>query len=113
MKSLTQSGLRAIAHSQFEISLLIQGVLRDVQHAFVGRCVHAGKRFPAAMMEADCAALCCPKGVPDTGRRAMRGGTEHSSATCSSAVSRRFVALSQQHLTTGCGASSTRWTCRW
>ena len=166
MKSLTKSGPRAIPDSQFQISLPMQGVLRDVQHAFVGLCVHAGKQVLAAMMEADRAALCGPKGVPDAARRAVRGGTtgskvvlggqridirrprvraldagevplptfawaagvdplntatmtaiaagvstrryaktvdrlppdEHSSATSSSAVSRRFVALSQQQL---------------
>jgi len=166
MKSLTKSGPRAIPESQFQISLPMQGVLRDVQHAFVGLCVHAGKQVLAAMMEADRAALCGPKGVPDASRRAVRGGTtgskvvlggqridmrrprvraldagevqlptfawaagvdplnsatmtaiaagvstrryaktvdrlppdEHSSATSSSAVSRRFVALSQQQL---------------
>ena len=166
MKSLTKSGPRAIPDSQFQISLPMQGVLRDVQHAFVGLCVRAGKQVLAAMMEADRAALCGPKGVPDAARRAVRGGTtsskvvlggqridmrrprvraldagevqlptfawaagvdplnsatmtaiaagvstrryaktvdrlppdEHSSATSSSAVSRRFVALSQQQL---------------
>jgi len=166
MKSLTKSGPRAIPDSQFQISLPMQGVLRDVQHAFVGLCVRAGKQVLAAMMEADRAALCGPKGVPDEGRRAVRGGTtgskvvlggqridirrprvqaldagevrlptfawaagvdplnsatmtaiaagvstrryaktvdrlppdERSSATSSSAVSRRFVALSQQQL---------------
>lgn len=166
MKSLTKSGPRAIPDSQFQISLPMQGVLRDVQHAFVGLCVHAGKQILAAMMEADRAALCGPKGVPDSARHAVRGGTtgtkvvlggqridirrprvraldagelqlptfawaanadplntatmaaiaagvstrryaktvdrlppdEHSSCTSASAVSRRFVALSQQQL---------------
>jgi len=166
MKSLTKPVLRAIPEAQFQISLPMQGVLRDVQHAFVGLCVHAGKQVLAAMMEADRAALCGPKGVPNVDRRAVRGGTtrskvvlggqridirrprvravdagelhlptftwaaaadplnaatmgavaagvstrryaktvdqlppsEHASCTSSSAVSRRFVALSQQQL---------------
>ena len=166
MKSLTKPALRAIPVSQFQISLPMQGVLRDVQHAFVGLCVHAGKQVLAAMMEADRAALCGPKGVPDMRRGAVRGGStpskvvlggqridirrprmraidtgelqlptfawassadplntatmsaiaagvstrryaktveqlpadEHASSTSSSAVSRRFVALSQQQL---------------
>ena len=166
MKSRTKSGLRAISDSEFQISLPMQGVLHEVEHAFVGLCVHAGKQVLAAMMEADRAALCGPKGVPDAHRRAMRGGSarskvvlggqridirrprvraldvgelqlpsfawaasadplnmatmaamaagvstrryastidqlpphEHSAATSSSAVSRRFVALSQQQL---------------
>lgn len=166
MKSLTKSGLRAIADSQFQVSLPMREVLHDVQHAFVGLCVQAGKQVLAAMMEADRAALCGPRGVPDAHRRAVRGGStsskvvlggqridirrprvrgidagelalpsfawaagadplnaatmaaiasgvstrryagavdrltphESSSATSSSAVSRRFVALSQQQL---------------
>ncbi len=166
MKSLTKRPLRAIPAAQVQISLPLQGVLQDVQHAFVGLCVHAGKQVLAAMMEADRVALCGPRGVPDAARRAVRGGTisskvvlggqrvdikrprvrgtqagelqlpsfawaadadplnaatmsaiaagvstrryastvdalpadEHSSATSSSAVSRRFVALSQHQL---------------
>lgn len=166
MKSLTKCGLRAIADSQFQISLPMREVLHDVQYAFVGLCVQAGKQVLAAMMEADRAALCGPRGVPDAHRRAVRGGStsskvvlggqridirrprvrevdagelalpsfawaagadplnaatmaaiasgvstrryagtvdrlpphESSSATSSSAVSRRFVALSQQQL---------------
>lgn len=67
MKSLTNSSRRAIPDSQFQISLPMQGVLRDVQHA--------GGQVLAAMMEADRAALCGPKGVPETARRAVRGGS--------------------------------------
>jgi transposase-like protein len=52
----------------------MQGVLQDVQHAFVGLCVHAGKQVLAAMMEADRIAYCGPKGVPDAARKAVRGG---------------------------------------
>jgi len=78
MKSLTKTGPRAIAEHQYQISLPMQGVLHDVQHAFVGLCVHAGKQVLAAMMEADRWAVCGPKGVPDAGRRAVRGGTTRS-----------------------------------
>jgi transposase-like protein len=166
MKSLTKSGLRAAPAVQLQISLPLQGVLQDVKHAFVGLCVDAGRQVLAAMMEMDRQALCGPKGVPDTARSAVRGGTtrskvvlggqrievkrprvraleagevalpsfewaaaadplnaatlaamaagvstrryattvdalptaEHASATSRSAVSRRFVALSQQQL---------------
>jgi hypothetical protein len=78
MKSLTKSGLRAVPDSQFQISLAMHGVLRDVEHALVGLCVRAGKQVLAAMMEADRAALCGLKGVPDAARRAVRGGTTRS-----------------------------------
>ena len=39
--------------AQVQISLPIQGVLRDVRHAFLGLCIDAGQRVLAAMMEAD------------------------------------------------------------
>jgi len=78
MKCVTKSGLRAIPDSQCQISLPMQGVLRDVQQAFVGLCVQAGKQVLAAMMEADRAALCGAKGVPDATRRAVRGGSTDS-----------------------------------
>jgi transposase-like protein len=62
-----------------QLSLNVQGVLRDVQHAFYGLCVKAGKQVLAAMMEADRVALCGAKNVPDGERRAVRGGTTRSS----------------------------------
>jgi putative transposase len=64
---------------EVQMSLPMAGVLRDVQHAFFGLCVHAGKQVLAAMMEADRQALCGPKGRPDARRRAYRGGHTHSS----------------------------------
>jgi transposase-like protein len=70
--------LRAMPAAQVQISLPVQGVLRDVRHAFLGLCIDAGQKVLAAMMEADRVALCGPKGVPDTGRRAVRGGTTAS-----------------------------------
>ena len=78
MKSLTKSGLRAIAAAQVQISLPIQGVLQGVKHAFHGLCIQAGRQVLAAMMEADRVALCGAKGVPDERRRAVRGGTTSS-----------------------------------
>ena len=78
MKSHTKPALRAMPASQVQISLPVQGVLRDVRHAFLGLCIDAGQKVLAAMMEADRIALCGPKGVPDAGRRAVRGGTTAS-----------------------------------
>src|SRR6476661_4126408 len=81
MKSRTK-GLRSVenaGHVEAQISLPMADVLRDVQHAFFGLCVHAGKQVLAAMMEADRQALCDPKGRPDAWRRAYRGGHTHSS----------------------------------
>ena len=78
MKSHTKPALRAMPAVQVQISLPVQGVLRDVRHAFLGLCVDAGQKVLAAMMEADRMALCGPKGVPDAKRRAVRGGTTSS-----------------------------------
>jgi len=78
MKSHTLPALRAMPAAQAQISLPVQGVLRDVRHAFLGLCIDAGQKVLAAMMEADRVALCGPKGVPDAKRRAVRGGTTAS-----------------------------------
>ena len=48
--------------------------LQDVQQAFYGMCIEAGRRVLDVMMKADREALCGPKGVPDAQRRAVRGG---------------------------------------
>jgi transposase-like protein len=79
MKSRTKPALRVVAPAQVQLTLPIQGVLKDVKHAFYGLCINAGKQVLAAMMEADRIALCGPKGVPDAGRRAVRGGSTPSS----------------------------------
>ncbi len=78
MKAHTKPALRAMPAVQVQISLPVQGVLRDVRHAFLGLCIDAGQKALAAMMEADRVALCGPKGVPDAARRAVRGGTTAS-----------------------------------
>ena len=59
---------------QVQLSVPLYGVLRDVQEAFFGLCVEAGKATLSAMMEADRERLCGAKGRPDTERRAYRGG---------------------------------------
>ena len=78
MKSRTKPALRALPAAQAQISLPVQGVLRDVRHAFLGLCIDAGQKVLAALMESDRIALCGPKGVPDAGRRAVRGGSTAS-----------------------------------
>ncbi len=78
MKSRMKPALRALPAAEVQISLPVQGVLRDVRHAFLGLCIDAGQKVLAAMMEADRIALCGPKGVPDARRRAGRGGTTAS-----------------------------------
>jgi putative transposase len=78
MKSHTKRALRAMPAAQVQISIPVQGVLRDVRHAFLGLCIEAGQRVLAAMMEADRVALCGAKGVADEGRCAVRGGSTTS-----------------------------------
>lgn len=81
MKSLTKS-IRtpfAAAEAQVQLSLPVAGVLRDVRSAFFGLCINAGKAVLTAMMEAERTALCGPKGVPDRGRTAYRGGSTKTS----------------------------------
>ena len=79
MKSRTKPALRVVPTAPVQLSLNVQGVLRDVQHAFYGLCVNAGKQVLAAMMEADRVALCGARNVPDSSRSAVRGGTTRSS----------------------------------
>ena len=78
MKSRTKPALRVVPAVPVQLSLSVQGVLADVQHAFYGLCVAAGKQVLAAMMEADRRALCGAANVPDARRLAVRGGTTRS-----------------------------------
>lgn len=78
MKSPTKPALRALPDVEVQISLPVQGVLRDVRHAFLGLCIDAGQKVLAALMESDRIALCGPRGVPDGRRRAVRGGSTAS-----------------------------------
>ena len=78
MKSRTKPALRALPTAQVQFSLPVQGVLRDVRHAFLGLCIDAGQKVLAALMESDRIALCGAKGVPDAQRRAVRGGSTAS-----------------------------------
>lgn len=83
MKSLTNASKSKHVPQDIEVrlSLPVAGVLRDVQSAFFGLCVNAGKAVLSAMMEEDRVALCGPKGVPDSARSAYRGGHTQSWVT--------------------------------
>jgi hypothetical protein len=41
MKSRMKPALRALPTAQVQITLPVQGVLRDVRHAFLGLCIDA------------------------------------------------------------------------
>ena len=81
MKSLTKSIRKKFAaeDAQVQLSVPVAGVLRDVQSAFYGLCINAGKAVLGAMMEAERTELCGPKGVPNVQRTAYRGGHTRTS----------------------------------
>jgi putative transposase len=83
MKSLTKCvrSKFSVQETAVQFSLPVAGVLRDVQSAFFGLCIDAGKAVLGAMMESERAALCGPKGVPDPARTATRGGHTRSRVT--------------------------------
>lgn len=80
MKSLTKSIKQKLVSNDthVQLTLPVAGVLRDVQSAFFGLCVTAGKQVLYAMMEEDRTRLCGSKGVPDAVRAAVRGGHTRS-----------------------------------
>lgn len=78
MKSRTKPALRVAPAAPVQFSLNMQGVLTEVEHAFHGLCVAAGKAVLAKMMELDREAVCGAKNVPDASRAAVRGGTTRS-----------------------------------
>lgn len=80
MKSRTKpvGRVQATEDVHVQLSLPVAGVLRDVQSAFFGLCIDAGKAVLGAMMEAERTALCGPKGSPDARRMAYRGGHTRS-----------------------------------
>jgi putative transposase len=80
MKSRTKSiqAARVAEDVHVQLSLPVAGVLCEVQSAFFGLCIEAGKAVLSAMMEAERTALCGPKGCPDATRTAYRGGHTRS-----------------------------------
>jgi putative transposase len=89
----------ASQHPQMEQrSLGLLGVLHDVQHAFEGLCAQAGLAVLEQLMEEDRTALCGPKGVPQPGRRAVRGGKTAASVV----LAGRRVAVQRQRVRDVC-----------
>lgn len=74
MKSRIKPALRVAPVGHVQLSIPVQGVLREVKHAFIGLCFDAGSRVLAALMEADREMLCGPKNRADAQRLAYRGG---------------------------------------
>ena len=75
MKSRMKPALRAVPPTvTVQIPLPMRELLADVQHAFVGLCIHSGLESLKKMMEMDRERLCGAKNVPDVARQAVRGG---------------------------------------
>lgn len=81
MKSRMKLALRSLPVAQVQISLpgfLCRAFCATCATPFWGLCIDAGQQVLSAFMKADRVALCGPKGVPDAGRRAVRGGSTAS-----------------------------------
>ena len=74
MGSLTKSTRlkRVSSDIPVEFSLRVAALPQDAQIAFLGPCVSAGERMPAAMMEADRVAVCGPAARAVPGSIAIR-----------------------------------------
>lgn len=68
--------ISAVATVQVPLPLL--DVLVDAKTAFFGLCLTAGQQVFQTLMEQDRTQLCGPKNVPDSERRAYRGGSAPS-----------------------------------
>ncbi len=64
-----------------EVPLPLLGVLEDVEHAFFGLCIDAGKQVLSAMMEHDRTALCGLPWKPDPESTVRRAGSTESPIT--------------------------------
>lgn len=79
---LTSTQALEVAHSaQIELPLPLLCVLEDVEHAFFGLCIDAGKQVLAAMMEHDRTALCGQPWKPEADRPGRRAGSTESPVT--------------------------------
>lgn len=78
MKSRTEPALRSLPAAQVQISLpgyLCRAFCATCATPCCGLCLDAGQQVLSALMKADRVTLCGPKGVPDAGRRAVRGNS--------------------------------------
>ena len=64
-----------------QVPLPVLGVVHGVREAFHGLCIATGLQVLEAMMEADRAVLCGPKGRHQVERPAWRGGSVESQVT--------------------------------
>jgi putative transposase len=74
------AGVQALAMPE-SVSVAIGEVVADVREGLLAMAVGAGLQVMAAMMDADVAAVCGPKGKHDPNRTAVRHGSERGSVT--------------------------------
>jgi putative transposase len=88
------------------VSVAVGEIVADVREGLLAIAVGTGLQVMAAMMDAEVAAVCGPKGKHDPSRTAVRHGTERGSvilggrAGCSSS-------------SCGCALPTVRASCRW
>ena len=80
-KSEQSQPLHLVKSVPIEIPLPLLSALEDVENAFFGLCVEAGKQVLGGMMEQDRTALCGPENKQNPGREAFRAGTTISPIT--------------------------------
>ena len=80
-KSRFTQELQVIHSAEVEVPLPLLSALEDVEHAFFGLCIDAGKQVLGAMMEQDRTALCGLPWKPDPEREGRRAGSTESPIT--------------------------------
>ncbi len=80
-KSASTQALQIAHTAQVEVPLPLLAALEDVEHAFFGLCIDAGKQVLGAMMEQDRTALCGLPWKPAAQRPGRRAGSTESPIT--------------------------------
>jgi hypothetical protein len=74
------AAVKALAMPE-SVSVAIGEIVADVREGLLAMAVGTGLQVMVAMMDADVAAVCGPKGKHDPNRIAVRHGTERGSVT--------------------------------
>ncbi len=80
-KSNSTQDLRVAHTAHVELPLPMLSALEDIDRAFFGICIEAGKQVLGAMMEHDRTALCGLPWKPDEERPGRRAGSTESPVT--------------------------------
>src|SRR5262249_9218097 len=79
--SIAGEGLATPPMATVHVPLPLLDVLTETRTAFFGLCLDAGQQVLRTMMEQDREQLCGPKHVPNSARRAVRGGSTRGEVT--------------------------------